>query len=79
MNEDKRRYFYRFAADHTAYSRKLKRVVMMREAEDHTPEDYVFLSGTKVREMLSQGISPPPEFSRPEVAEILMRHYQEQA
>jgi sulfate adenylyltransferase len=68
-----------FAADHTAYSKKLKRVVMMREVEDHQPEDYVFLSGTKVREMLSEGIAPPPEFSRPEVAEILMAHYQLEA
>ncbi len=65
-----------FAADHTAWSKKLNKVVMMREVEGHTPEDYVFLSGTKVREMLSNGIAPPPEFSRPEVAEILMRHYQ---
>ncbi|MDJ0917319.1 MAG: sulfate adenylyltransferase [Woeseiaceae bacterium] len=64
-----------FAADHTAWSKKLDRVVMMREAPDHSPEDYVFLSGTKVREMLSQGIAPPPEFSRPEVAEILMNYY----
>lgn len=65
-----------FNADHTAYSKKLNRVVMMNEAPDHTPEDYVFLSGTRVREMLSQGIAPPPEFSRPEVAKILMEHYQ---
>jgi sulfate adenylyltransferase len=64
-----------FAADNTAYSKKLKRVVMMREAPDHKPEDYVFLSGTKVRELLGQGISPPPEFSRPEVAKILMDFY----
>jgi sulfate adenylyltransferase len=68
-----------FAADHTAWSKKLNRVVMMREAPDHKPEDYVFLSGTKVREMLSQGIAPPPEFSRPEVAEILMEYYQSDA
>jgi len=26
--------------------------------------------------MLSQGIAPPPEFSRPEVAKILMDYYQ---
>ena len=64
-----------FKADHTAYSKKLNKVVMMRETADHTPEDYVFLSGTKVREMLGNGIAPPPEFSRPEVAEILMNHY----
>jgi len=64
-----------FGADHTAWSRKLKRVIMMREAEDHVPEDYVILTGTRVRELLSKGISPPPEFSRPEVARILMDHY----
>lgn len=64
-----------FAADHTAYSKKLKRVVMMREAEDHTPEDFVLLSGTRVREMLEQGKAPPAEFSRPEVADILIAHY----
>lgn len=68
-----------FAADHTAWSKKLNRVVMMREVEDHSPEDYVFLSGTRVREMLSEGIAPPPEFSRPEVAEILMAYYQSDA
>lgn len=64
-----------FGADHTAWSKKMNRVVMMREVEDHTPDDYVFLSGTRMREMLSQGIEPPPEFSRPEVARILMDHY----
>jgi sulfate adenylyltransferase len=64
-----------FAADHTAYSKKLNRVVMMREAPDHQPEDFVFLSGTKVREMLGSGIAPPPEFSRPEVAQVLIDHY----
>ena len=50
---------------------------MMRDAPDHSPDDFVLLSGTKVREMLGQGIAPPPEFSRPEVAEILMAYYQE--
>jgi sulfate adenylyltransferase len=64
-----------FAADHTAWSKKLNRVVMMREAEDHTPEDYIILSGTRMREMLSQGITPPREVARPEVAEILMDYY----
>ena len=65
-----------FAADHTAWSKKLNRVVMMREAPDHKPEDYVFLSGTKVREKLSNGEDLPPEFARPEVAKILMDYYQ---
>ncbi len=65
-----------FNADHTAYSKKLNKVVMMREAPDHTLSDFVILSGTRVREMLSEGIAPPPEFSRPEVARILMDYYQ---
>lgn len=65
-----------FEADHTAWSKKLGKVVMMREAPDHSKDDFILLSGTKVREMLSEGIAPPPEFSRPEVAEILMAHYQ---
>ena len=65
-----------FAADHTAYSKKLDKVVMMREAPDHTKEDFVLLSGTRVREMLGNGEAPPKEFSRPEVAQILMDYYQ---
>jgi len=65
-----------FKADHTAYSKKLNKVVMMNEAPDHSKEDFVLLSGTAVREMLSEGIAPPVEFSRPEVAQILMEHYQ---
>jgi len=67
-----------FEADHTAYSKKLNEVVMMRDHPDHKPEDYVFLSGTKVREMLSNGEDLPVEFSRPEVAKILMGYYMSQ-
>lgn len=40
-------------------------------------EERIFLSGTKVREMLSRGELPPPEFSRPEVASILANYYQQ--
>ncbi|MCR9104667.1 MAG: sulfate adenylyltransferase [Gammaproteobacteria bacterium] len=65
-----------FSADHTAYSKKLNKVVMMRDVPDHTPDDFVLLSGTAVREMLGKGIAPPPEFSRPEVARILSDYYQ---
>jgi sulfate adenylyltransferase len=65
-----------FKADHTAWSKKLGKVVMMREAPNHSPDDYSIVSGTRLREMLDAGIAPPPEISRPEVAQILMDHYQ---
>ncbi len=65
-----------YKADNTAWSKKLGRVVMMRDAPDHKPEDFVNLSGTKVREMLGKGMELPVEFSRPEVAHILMSYYQ---
>ena len=66
-----------FRADHTAYSKKLNKVVMMRDAPDHEKEDFVLLSGTKVRAMLAAGEDLPLEFARPEVAKILMDYYQE--
>ncbi len=64
-----------FAADHTAYSKKLNKVVMMRDVDDHNKEDFVLLSGTKVREMLSNNEDLPPEFARKEVADILKAYY----
>jgi len=68
-----------FGADHTAYSKKLNKVVMMRDVPDHGKEDFIILSGTKVRGMLAEGKDLPPEFSRPEVAKILMGFYQSEA
>lgn len=65
-----------FKADHTAWSKKLNKVVMMCDVPDHTKDDFILLSGTKVRAMLSEGQAPPPEFSRPEVAKILITYYQ---
>lgn len=66
-----------FRGDHTVWSNTCGKIVMMRDCP-HGPEDYLFLSGTKVREMLAAGEKLPEEFSRPEVAEILMRYYQEE-
>ena len=65
-----------FKADHTVYSKKVNKVVMMRDVPDHSMDGFVLLSGTAVREMLGKGIAPPPEFSRPEVAKILSDYYQ---
>ena len=44
----------------------------------HDKSHHVILSGTKVREMLSAGELPPPEFTRPELARILVEAYQAQ-
>lgn len=43
----------------------------------HEPSYHLHLSGTKVREMLRMGICPPKQFTRPEVAELLVENLAE--
>jgi len=64
-----------FCGDHTVWCHKCEKVMMMRDCP-HGKEDYLLLSGTRVREILANGEELPPEFSRPEVAEILSEYYQ---
>ena len=64
-----------FRGDHTVWCNKCEKVMMMRDCP-HGKEDYLLLSGTRVREILSNGEELPLEFSRPEVANILSEYYQ---
>jgi sulfate adenylyltransferase len=62
--------FYEYAF----YCKKCAAVVTAKTCP-HGQDDWLYLSGTQVREMLSRGEAPPPEFTRPEVAEILIEGY----
>ncbi len=58
--------------EHAAYSKRAQGMVSSKTFPK-LEGDQIFLSGTKVREMLKNGQRPPMEFSRPEVADILIQ------
>lgn len=55
---------------------KACQAVVTEKTCPHDASHHLVLSGTQVREMLSRGIIPPPEFSRPEVVQVLIEAYQ---
>ncbi len=58
--------------EHSAWSKKYGGMVSQKTFP-WTDGDIINLSGTKVRDMLKAGERPPAEFSRPEVADVLIR------
>jgi sulfate adenylyltransferase len=61
--------------DYTFYCKKCGGVVSAKTCP-HSKEDWVYLSGTQVREMLERGEMLPEEFTRPEVSKVLMEGIQ---
>jgi len=60
--------------EHAFYCNKCEAVVTAKTCP-HGQENWFFLSGTQVREMLLRGETPPPQITRPEVAQILIEGY----
>lgn len=57
--------------EHTFYCRTCASIASKRSCP-HPSDQHMTLSGTRVRELLRAGTPPPPEFTRPEVAQVLI-------
>jgi sulfate adenylyltransferase len=57
--------------EHTFYCKTCTSIASPRTCP-HDAEHRLSLSGTRVRELLRAGTPPPPEFTRPEVAQVLI-------
>jgi len=64
--------------DNTFYCRKCDGMASLKTCP-HDQSHHVSLSGTKVREMLTNGEIPPIEFTRPEVAQVLIEGFRQTA
>lgn len=64
--------------DNTFFCRKCDGMASLKTCP-HDASQHVSLSGTKVREMLTNGEIPPIEFTRPEVAQVLIEGFRQTA